>query len=96
MGAQILWSHVGRVQCLAKKRHTGGRRAVHGQGPPPQDASLLGAERPTVRGGQGEQGVAMRLGGHHISAALVDETHKAFRIGQTGEMAPLRARTRAS
>ena len=42
-----------------------------------------------MRGGQGHQGVGMRLGGRHVSAALADEGHKAFRIRQTGEMFPL-------
>ena len=42
-----------------------------------------------LRGGQGQQGVGMRLGGRHVSAALADEAHKAFRIRQPGEMLPL-------
>ena len=42
-----------------------------------------------VRGGQGEQGVGMRPGGHDVSATQADEAHKAFRIGQRGKMVRL-------
>jgi hypothetical protein len=62
---------------------------LHGKSSPPQDAPLLGAERPALRGGQGYHGVGMRLGCHHISAILADEGPEAFRIRQTGEMLPL-------
>jgi len=42
-----------------------------------------------VHGCEGQQGVGMRLGRRHITAALADEAYKVFRIRQRGDMVPL-------
>ena len=71
VGVRQLLSHaLDRRQPLVELRHAVGSVSARGQGPPPQEAPLLDAQRRSLCGGEGYGRIDVCLGSRYIAAVV--------------------------